>query len=263
MDVEGNLEFDDETSRVVEEFNRSQGAMERRRRIVAALALQPGEAILDVGSGPGNQVFEMSSIVGPGGRVQGIDPAESAIAIASRRCSGLSNVHFELGDVAQLPFDDGTFDSVMSSQVFEYLQNVSRGLEEIHRVLRPGGRVLIHDTNWGALLWRSSDAQRMNRIMEVWDKHLTDPRLPETLGPKLRDAGFIDIKVEPIIQLEIEYDPASVSGVLMKFIVGYVESQGISALEISAWLEDLQDLAAKGEYFFSLNEYMFTGSKPA
>jgi ubiquinone/menaquinone biosynthesis C-methylase UbiE len=261
MDVEGNLEFDDETSRVVEEFNRSQGAMERRRRIVVALALQPGEAILDVGSGPGNQVFEMSSIVGPGGRVQGIDPAESAIAIASRRCSGLSNVHFELGDVAQLPFDDGTFDAVMSSQVFEYLQNVKVGLKEIYRVLRPGGRVLIHDTDWGAWLWRSSDPQRMARVMEVWDKHLADPHLPQTLAPKLRDAGFSDIKVEPIVQIETEYDPGSVSGILMNFIVGYVESQGMSASETSAWKEDLEELGTAGDYFFSSTEYVFLGRK--
>jgi len=260
--VEEILEFDDETSRVVEEFNSSQGAVERRRRIVAALALRAGEAILDVGSGPGNQIFEMSSMIGPGGRVQGIDPAESAIAIASRRCSGLSNVHFELGDAAQLPFDDKTFDAAMSSQVFEYLENVGGALQEIYRVLRPGGRVLIHDTDWGALLWRSSDSQRMTRVMEVWDRHLVDPHLPQTLDFKLRDAGFSDIEVEPIVQIETEFDPGSISGVLMKFIAGYVESQGIPASEANAWKEDLENLGATDDYFFSSNEYMFTGRKP-
>ena len=118
--MEDILEFDDETTRVVEEFNASRGAIERRCRIMATLALQAGEAVLDVGSGPGHQAFDLSSVVGPDGRVQGVDPAESAIAIASRRCLGLSNVHFELGDVTQLPFEDNTFDAVMSSQVFEY-----------------------------------------------------------------------------------------------------------------------------------------------
>jgi arsenite methyltransferase len=256
------LEFDDETSRVVEEFNTSRGAIKRRRRIMATLALQAGEAILDVGSGPGHQVFEMSSIVGPDGRVQGVDPAESAIAIASRRCLGLSNVHFELGDVSRLPFDDNTFDAVMTSQVFEYLENVSGGLQEIYRVLRPGGRVLVHDTDWGSLLWRSSNAQRMARVMAVWDRHLSDPHLPQTLAPKLREAGFRDIKAEPIIQLETEFDPGSVSGVLMRFIVGYVESQGVSASEASAWKEDLENLGAAGDYFFCSNEYIFAGRKP-
>jgi arsenite methyltransferase len=261
LPVEEILEFDDETSRVVEEFNASQGATERRRRIISALAPQVDEAILDVGSGPGHQVFEISSVVGPSGRVQGIDPAESAITIASRRCSGLPNVRFEIGDAAQLPFEGETFDAVMSSQVFEYLENVSAGLREMYRVLRPGGRVLIHDTDWGALLWRSSDSERMARIMEVWDRHLTDPCLPQTLGRKLRDAGFSDINVEPIVQLETDFDPGSVSGVLMTFITGYVESQNISASEARAWKTDLENLGATDDYFFSSNEYMFVGRK--
>ena len=260
--MEEILEFDDETSRVVEEFNKSQGAIERRRKINATLVLQAGETVLDVGSGPGNQIFEMSPIVGAGGRVQGVDPAESAIAIASRRCSGLSNVSFEIGDASQLPFDDKTFDAVMSSQVFEYLEDVEGGLQEIYRVLRPGARVLIHDTDWGALLWKSSDPQRMARVMEVWDRHLADPHLPQTLASKLRDAGFSDINVEPIVQIETEFDPGSVSGVLMNFIVGYVESQGISNSESSAWKKDLENLGASGDYFFSSNEYMFVGRKP-
>jgi hypothetical protein len=98
--------------------------------------------------------------------------------------------------------------------------------------------------------------------MEVWDRHLSDPHLPQTLAPKLRDAGFCDIKAEPIVQLETEFDPGSVSGVLMRFIVGYVESQGISASETSAWKEDLENLGAEGDYFFSSNEYIFVGRKP-
>jgi len=260
--VEEILEFDDETSRVVEEFNASGGAKERRRKITAALALQGGEAILDVGSGPGHQAFEISAVVGPDGRVRGIDPAESAVAIASRRCSELPNVSFELGEAAQLPFDDETFDAVMSSQVFEYLEDVSGGLREIFRVLRPGGRMLIHDTDWGALLWRSSDAARMTRIMEVWDRHLTDPCLPQTLGCKIRDAGFGHVNVQPFVQLETEFDPSSVSGVLMSFIVGYVESQGIPAAEAAALRADLENLGTADDYFFSSNEYIFSAKKP-
>jgi hypothetical protein len=98
--------------------------------------------------------------------------------------------------------------------------------------------------------------------MEVWDRHLVDPHLPQTLAPKLRDAGFRNITVEPIVQIETEFDPGSVSGVLMNFIVGYVESQGIPTSESSAWTEDLENLGAAGDYFFSSNEYVFVGRKP-
>ena len=256
------LEFDDEGSRLVEEFNASAGAIARRARIQEALALTPGNHVLDIGSGPGHQVFDMSVAVGVTGRIDGVDPADSAVEIGRRRCSALSNTSFRAGEAANLPFDAATFDAVMSSQVFEYLDDIPGGLAEAFRVLRPGGRVLIHDTDWGALLWYSSDKPRMARIMKSFEEHLADPHLPHTLGPKLSDAGFVNVRAEPVVQLETSYDPSSVSAIIIKFVVGYVVSQGISQGEAEAWANDLRELGATGHYFFSSNEYVFTAEKP-
>ena len=161
------LEFDDEGSRLVEEFNASEGATARRAKILEALALKPGFRVLDVGSGPAHQVLEMSSVVGDSGRIDGVDAAESALDIARQRCSELDNVNFQLGDASNLPFDDATFDAVMSSQVFEYLDDVAGAIAEMYRVLKLGGRVLIHDSEWSAFMWNSSDPERMARIMKI------------------------------------------------------------------------------------------------
>lgn len=242
------LEFDDEGSRLAEEFNASAGATARRARILHALTLQPGDRVLDVGSGPGHQAFEMTSVVGGAGHITGVDAADSAIEIARRRCAALPNVRFQRGDAAQLPFDAVTFDALMSSQVFEYLDDV--------------GRVLIHDTEWGAVLWHASDPARMARLLKVWDGHLADPHLPETLGRKLTNAGFQNVRAEAVVPVETTYDPSSVSAILMKFVVGYVVSQGIAQSEADAWADDLCTLGACGDYFFSLNEYIFTADKP-
>ena len=257
------LGFDDEGSRLVEEFNASPQAQDRRRRITSALSLQPGQSLLDVGSGPGHQLFEMSATVGPSGQLVGVDPAESAIEISSRRCQGLTNVRFEQASLPTLPFDDASFDSVMSSQVFEYLDDVTGALHEIHRILRPAGRVLIHDTEWGALLWHAQDHDQMAKMMEVWNGHLVDPHLPQTLGARFKSAGFGNVTVEPVVHVESGLIPGSMSEVLMRFVVGYLESQGISPAETQDWQRDLTRLAEQGEYFFSSNEYIFTAEKPA
>jgi SAM-dependent methyltransferase len=172
-------------------------------------------------------------------------------------------VQFDIGDAATLPFENETFDAVMSSQVFEYLDRTGEALSEIFRVLKPGGLVLIHDTDWGALLWHSSDAERMSRILQVWDGHLADPSLPQSLGSRLKAAGFAEVGAEPYIQLETELERGSVSDILMQFIVGYVESQGVPAADAIAWKEDLEKLGTAGAYFFNSNEYIFTGRKPA
>ena len=256
------LEFDDEGSRLVDEFNASAGAKARRARILYALGLTSGYRVLDVGSGPGHQAFEMSSVVGSSGRVDGVDPADSAIEIARRRCADLTNVNFQLGEATKLPFGDAIFDAAMSSQVFEYLEDVPGALAEMFRILKSGGRVLIHDTDWGATVWRSSDGERMARIMRVWDGHLADPHLPRILSQRLAAAGFEKVHVEAIVQLEIDYDPSSVSAILMKFVVDYVASHGISQDEADAWANDLRELSSRGDYFFSSNEYIVTGIKP-
>jgi SAM-dependent methyltransferase len=256
------LEFDDEGSRLVEEFNASAGARARRAKILNALVLKPGDRVLDVGSGPGHQAHDMSSAVGDSGHIDGIDPAESALEIARRRCDESSNTRFQAGEASDLPFDDNTFDAVMSSQVFEYLDDVAGGLAEAHRVLKPGGRVLIHDTDWGTLPWHSGDPERMARIMECFEGHLADPHLPHTLVPKLGDAGFVNVGVKPVVQVETSFDSSSVSAILMKFVVGYVVSQGISQGEADDWANDLHELGATGHYFFSSNEYIFTADKP-
>lgn len=256
------LEFDDEFSQLMEEFNVSAGAVERRARILAALDLKAGSRVLDVGSGPGHQAYEIAQVVGSGGRIEGVDSAEGSVETGRRRCAGLENASFTLGDANSLAYDDGTFDTAMSSQVFEYLDDVPKALGEMFRVLKPGGRVLIHGTGWGALLWHSNDSERMSRILGIWDSHLADPRMPETMAKKLHDARFVDVRAKPIVHIETSCDPTDMSAILTKFVRGYVVSQGVSQAEADAWAEELPNLSSSGDYFFSTNEYIFTAQKP-
>lgn len=255
--------FDDEGSRIVEEFNASSGAKMRRACILQALDPQPGNQVLDVGCGPGNQVLEISPAIEPNGHVIGVDQASSAIEIAVQRCAARSNVSFQLGDALDLPLGDSIIDKAMSSQVFEYLDDVDRGVAEMFRVLKPEGHVLIHDTDWTTLAWHSSDDSRMKRIMKHWDYHLANPRLPQTLASSLVRGGFVNVRTEAILQLETSYDPSSVSALIAGFVAGYVVTQGISQSEAEAWLDDLRTAEARGNYFFSLNEYIFIAQKPS
>jgi arsenite methyltransferase len=255
------IEFDDEWSRAVEAFNASPEAVVRRACILDALALKPGDRVLDVGSGPGHQVAQLSAVVGDAGRVEGVDPAEDAIEIARSRCATLDNVRFHVGNASRLPYDDSTFDAVMSSQVFEYLDDVPCALAEVRRVLKPRGRVLIHDTDWGTALWHSSHPDRTARIMRVWDCHLANPFLPRELGAMLIDAGFANVQAEALVQLATEYDESSAGALLIGFVSSYVVSQGVPQSEADAWASDLRELGARGKYFCSWNEYVFTADR--
>src|SRR5262245_50880904 len=90
--VMAKLEYGDEASRLVDEINNVPDTIGRRQAILRALNLKTGERVLDIGSGPGHQALEMSPMVGPLGKVDGMDISESMLQIARTRCDGVSNI---------------------------------------------------------------------------------------------------------------------------------------------------------------------------
>jgi SAM-dependent methyltransferase len=108
--------------------------------LIGPLALKVGDHVLDIGAGTGRLTEFVAGLVGPTGRVIGIDPLEYRIAIARLRQS--STLTFETGRAEDLSsFDDGAFDAVYLNSVLHWIENKTQALKEIHRVLKPGGRL--------------------------------------------------------------------------------------------------------------------------
>jgi len=241
------LEFDEETAKQVEATYQAPDVVEQRRATRAILALQPGEHVLDIGSGPGFLAAEMAAEVGPEGRVVGLDPSESMLAMGARRGAPVEYVE---GDAIALPFADETFDAAIATQVYEYVADMPAALSEARRVLKPGGRLLILDTDWDSVVWHSTDRERMLRVLEKWNDHLADPYLPRRLPGLLRDAGF-DLHEATIIPILNRGQADDLSRGILPVIANFVGDQ--------EWAADLQSLGE--DYFFSLNRYVFTARR--
>lgn len=256
------VEFNEAAARALEAAYQTTDVVEQRATLLRAVALEPGQAVLDIGSGPGLLAREMADAVGATGRVVGLDLAEPMLEMGRRRCADRAHVTFEQGDAAKLPFQPASFDAIVSTQVFEYVPDIPGALAEVRRVLRPGGLVAILDTDYDSLVVHTEDEARLARILDAWDEHFVHRGLPRTLGAEMRSAGFRLRHRVAIPMFNPEYVPAAFSFHLTKLIAGFSAGRRDATAEDAAgWLAELDELGRAGRYFFSLNRYLFVAER--
>jgi SAM-dependent methyltransferase len=237
---------------------------EQRAKTRAALALRNGERGLDIGCGIGILACEMAREVGVEGRVVGLDNSPDMVAAAQDRArrEGLADrTSFVVGDAARPDFPDASFDFVSAVQVYLYVADIERALAEARRVLRAGGRLAIVDTDWDSCVWLTGDRERHRRIMAARMREPAHPHLPTALPGLLQRSGMklMTVEVHPILNLRYERD--SFSAGLIETTPKIVSRFGIDAAEAEAWVNDLKARTSDGEYFFSLNRYLFVAQR--
>jgi SAM-dependent methyltransferase/N-acetylglutamate synthase-like GNAT family acetyltransferase len=159
---------------------------------VALASLQPGEVVLDLGSGAGFDAFLAAKRVGPEGRVIGVDMTPEMLAKARNLAAqhGYANVEFRQGDIESLPVEEASVDVILSNCVINLTTDKSRTFREAHRVLKPGGRLMVSDL---VLLKPLPAAIRQN--MDAYAACLAGALLKEDYLAAIEAAGFQQVTV--------------------------------------------------------------------
>ena len=252
------LQFDEDAARHIQRVYSTPDVVQQRAEVLALLATQPDEHVLDVGSGPGFLVASLADAVGPGGAVRGLDQSAPMNAAARELIKDRPWAGIDDGDALNLPYPDAAFDAIVSTQVYEYVADISGALAELRRVLRTGGRAVVLDTDWDSVVWHVADRERHRRIMAAWEEHLVHAHLPAALPGALRRAGFRVAGRHLIPLFNPIYEQNTYSALTMETIARFVAGrQGVTDADVDAWLADLRERGAEDSYLFSINRYCF------
>jgi len=168
---------------------------------LALEAMKPGEVVLDLGSGAGFDAFLAAARVGAEGKVIGVDMTADMLARARENAvkGGYDNVEFRLGEIEHLPVLDATVDVVISNCVINLVPDKNVAFAEAFRVLKPGGRLMVHD-----IVLEAELPAAIRESAAAYANCVAGAMLREEYLAAIRDAGFENVEVRESAQFPLE-----------------------------------------------------------
>jgi len=251
--------YDENMARQQEKLAATPDMMAQRRIMLNELRLKEGEHVLDVGSGNGIFAREILEMVGKSGHVCGVDSSEPMVSMATALCP---RGRFLQGDATDLSVQDSSFDVATASQLLCFISDVDRALSEMFRALKPGGRLVILDSDWGSLVWNCSDRSLMDRALRLLTGVYADAHVPRTLSRRIIAAGFQITDRRTLSVLNWDAGEDTYAKQTSGFIGPMMEaSNDFTKDDWEAWSADQKATEEAGEFMFSLNRYIFSAVK--
>ncbi|MFI6074501.1 methyltransferase domain-containing protein [Actinoplanes sp. NPDC051343] len=244
----------------LDEMGRHPEILRVRQTAVRALRPEAGQRLLDAGSGAGDVSRWLAAEMGPTGEVLAVDSSSATIAVARQRHDG-SNVDYRTGDVCALDLAADSFDGVWCERVLQHVDDAERGISELVRITRPGGRICLIDTDWGSLAFDGVPPGLARQVMELMHGRLTPKQydMGRTLRRRLVARGLTQVTATPVTCLFATPASAAVVLPMINPLVGqdaWMAPPGVR----DEWFSHVDAAGARGDFLAVLTIWVVAGS---
>jgi len=235
-----------------------------KQRGYELLRLRPGATVVDVGCGPAIDTVALARIVGPGGCVIGVD-ADPALVTEANRVSFQSGTgaftRHVVGSATALPLDTASSDGCYSERLLQHLSwtATQRAVAEFVRVVRPGGMVVVADTDWATLSIAAPDPLLERRVVSQHSTAFPNPFSGRYLSGLLLRAGLVDL-IQESYALSLTYE--AMEFLLLPTLRAGVASGVIAPAEAGRWWIGVRDLRNHGQFFAQVCLVVTAGRAP-
>lgn len=236
-------------------------ALERHRKLAEALPLGAGGPIVDLGCGGGPTLWALRQRLGPQVELVGVDRKQPAL---DDKLAADANVRGVAADLREsLPFADASFQAAICHNALECLPDTQGFLQEVARVLRPGGHLLLSHTDFDTMVFNAADIELTRRLVhanadtqEKW-MDASDGTIGRRLVAIARRSPFELSETFAWVTLDTEFAQNGVAHAAVRSIGGAVgrDHGDDLAARYDEWVDELWTLAGRGEFLFSVNDY--------